>query len=73
MKTRTMFASLMRLACPVSSTHAQQANPEGGAKALRQASTENGITCVCAGVGSDEAGMMKHAARGFERTRWTLR
>ena len=63
MKTRTLFAALTSLICSVASAQAQQANLEGGTNALPQASTENGITYVCGGVGSDEAEKMKRAAR----------
>lgn len=66
MKTSTMLAALMSLIFSVSSAHAQQASPEGDTNALPQASTENGITYVCGGVGSDEADKMKHAARDYD-------
>jgi hypothetical protein len=62
MKTRTMFAALAGLMCAASLTHAQPENAGGGKDALPRASTANGITYVCGGVGSDEAERMKQAA-----------
>ena len=65
MDHRYMFAALMSLICPASAAQAQQANP-GDANALPQATTQNGITYVCGGVGKDEADRMKQAARDYD-------
>lgn len=66
MKTRTMFAALACLSCAVSIAHAQQQNAGSGNDAMLQTSTENGITYVCGGVGSDDAERMKRAARNYD-------
>jgi hypothetical protein len=66
MKTRIMFAALAGLMCAVSLAHAQPENAGGGKDALPRASTANGITYVCGGVGSDEAERMKRAARDYD-------
>ena len=63
MKARTISAALAGLMCAASIALAQQENPGAGKEALPQASTENGITYVCGGVGSEEAEKMKRAAR----------
>lgn len=65
MDHRYMFAALMSLICSAAAAQAQQANP-GDANALPQATTQNGITYVCGGVGSDEAEKMKRAARDYD-------
>jgi hypothetical protein len=66
MKTRTTYAALADLLCAASLAHAQQGNAGGGTDGLPRASTENGITWVCGGVGSDEAERMKRAARDHD-------
>ena len=66
MKTPTMFAALAVSMCAVSLADAQPDNAGGGQDALPRASTVNGITYVCGGVGSDEAERMKRAAREYD-------
>lgn len=65
MDHRYIFAALMGVICSASTAHAQQATT-GETGALPQANTENGITYVCGGVGSDQSEKMKQAARDYD-------
>ncbi len=61
MKTIPRITVALTLACVAGLGQAQE-----GATALPQAQTQNGITFVCGGVGSEEATQMKQAASQYD-------
>jgi hypothetical protein len=63
MKAVHFSAGLISLVCVAAFGLAQQEDQPGAGGALPEALTQNGISYMCGGVGSDEAESMKHAAK----------